>query len=120
MLARFKNYLMLFLLVSILSHIYVDASESSIKPSDDFSIKIDTPTIFRSGVGFAFSVGAAAAFLASAYIIAQSYKAHTSEQNTLKKKSYLPPLEFFWSIATGTAFIAALFALTETAWSKKT
>ena len=117
MLARFKNYLMLFLIVSIVSSSSLYPSES---PDPDNGWLSDLPTIFRAGSGLACSVGAAAAFVASAYIIAQSYKAHTSEQNTLKKKPYLPPREFFWSIATGTAFIAALFALTETAWSKQT
>lgn len=122
MLARFKNYLMLFLLVSIVSSSSLYPSELPIEPSNDaFVIKVDgIPAIFRAGSGFACSVGAAAAFLASAYILAQSYKAHTSEQDSLKKKRYLPPREFFWSMATGAVFIVALFALTETAWSKQT
>ena len=112
-----KRCFMLFLLVSTLSHAYVQTSELP-DPNDGWLS--DLPTIFRSGSGFACSVGSAAAFVASAYILAKSYKSHELEQDTLKKKPYLPPREFFWSLTTGAALIAALFALTETAWSKQT
>lgn len=117
MLPRLKHSLMLSLLIATLSFSYVHASE---QPDQESGWLSDLPTIFRAGSGFACSVAASAAFVASAYILAQSYKSHISEQDTLKQKTYLPPGEFFWSMATGTAFIAALFALTETAWSKQT
>lgn len=120
MLVRLRHSFTLFLLVSALSSYGLNASELP-NPDDAFLIKIaDIPTIFRSGSGIACTIGSAAAFAASAYILAKSYKAHASEQDTLKKKRYLPPREFFWSMATGAVFITALFALTETAWSKQT
>lgn len=118
---RFKNYVLLSLLITAVSSSYSYAIALPTESADDaFLVKIaDIPTIFRFGSGIACTIGSAAAFAASAYILAKSYKAYTSEQETLKKKRYLPPREFFWSMATGTAFIAALFALTETTWSKQ-
>jgi hypothetical protein len=80
----------------------------------------DFPTLFRAGSAFACSMGASAAFVASAYILAQTYQAHIIASATHTKKSYLPPREFWWSTITGSAFIAALFLLTESAWGKQT
>ncbi len=108
-------------LVALLSLLPIDSVHASDLPMLQEAGWLDgLPSLFRAGAGFACSTGAAAALAASAYILARNYTVSTVTTSDTRKKSYLPPREFFWSMTTAAACIAALYALTATTWSYQT